>query len=262
MYLLGRTQMIPAATYEEAVARIMKQGFDGVELDIYDINFQPRKEFFEDGFASKIKACLNAFGVKAYSVGAHMDFTESEDKFQTVERAIPIAAAAGADTVIINGAARREGDDFADQWERQINGMRALCRTAKRYGVYLAVEFEPGFVIDNSELLLKAFDRIGSPVLRMNADIGHMFLQDPDPMASIEKCGPYIIHAHVENMKKGVHNHLLPYEGDMDLRAYLQKLASVGVDGPASLDVYQYDYEAVAERSVEYLRELSGSSGT
>ena len=65
MYLLGRTQMIPAATYEEAVARIMKQGFDGVELDIYDINFQPRKEFFGDGFASKIKACLNAFGVKA-----------------------------------------------------------------------------------------------------------------------------------------------------------------------------------------------------
>ena len=29
--------MIPAASYEEAIARIMKKGFDGVELDIYDV---------------------------------------------------------------------------------------------------------------------------------------------------------------------------------------------------------------------------------
>ena len=57
----------------------------------------------------------------------------------------------------------------------------------------------------------------------MNADIGHMFLQDQDPLALIDKCGPYIVHAHLENMK-GVHNHLVPYEGDMDLTAYLQSL--------------------------------------
>ena len=254
MYILGRTQMIPAASYEEAIARIMKKGFDGVELDIYDVNFQARNEFFQEGFAEKIKECMKKNGVKAYSIGAHMDFTENEDKFRTVEKAIPIAAAAGTDTVIINGAVRREGEAFEKQWERQINRMKELCRIAEEYEVYLAVEFEPGFVIDNSELLLKAFDQIGSPILRMNADIGHMFLQDPAPLASIDKCGPYIVHAHLENMKKGIHNHLVPYEVDMDLTAYLQKLISVGFDGPASLDVYQYDYEAVAEKSVEYLK--------
>ena len=73
--------MIPAASYEEAIARIMQKGFDGVELDIYDVNFQARKEFFEEGFAEKIKECMKKNGVKAYSVGAHMDFTENEDKF-------------------------------------------------------------------------------------------------------------------------------------------------------------------------------------
>lgn len=67
--------------------------------------------------------------------------------------------------------------------------MKELCRIAEQYGIYLAVEFEPGFVIDNSDLLLRAFDQIGSPILRMNADIGHMFLQDPDPLACLEKCG-------------------------------------------------------------------------
>ena len=123
MYLLGRTQMIPAASYEEAIARIMKKGFDGVELDIYDVNFQARKEFFEEGFAEKIKECMKKNGVKAYSIGAHMDFTENEDKFRTVEKAIPIAAAAGTDTVIINGAVRREGEAVSyahlDVYKRQ-----------------------------------------------------------------------------------------------------------------------------------------------
>ena len=32
MYLLGRTQMIPAATYEEAIARIMQKGLTAWSL--------------------------------------------------------------------------------------------------------------------------------------------------------------------------------------------------------------------------------------
>lgn len=81
MYILGRTQMIPAASYEEAIARIMKKGFDGVELDIYDVNFQARKEFFEEGFAEKIKECMKKNGVKAYSIGAHMDLRKMKINF-------------------------------------------------------------------------------------------------------------------------------------------------------------------------------------
>ncbi len=57
-------------------------------------------------------------------------------------------------------------------------------------------------------------------------------------------------------MAKGVHNHLVPWEGDMDLKAYLTKLKEIGFDGNASLDVYQYDYEAVAEESVAYLKQV------
>lgn len=65
-----------------------------------------------------------------------------------------------------------------------------------------------------------------------------------------------ISYTRIWKYEKGIHNHLVPYEGDMDLTAYLQKLISVGFDGPASLDVYQYDYEAVAEKSVEYLKQI------
>ncbi len=70
------------------------------------------------------------------------------------------------------------------------------------------------------------------------------------------KDGEKIVHCHVENMATGVHNHLLPQEGDMDLGAYIGALAEAGFTGGLALDLYSYDYEAIAPGAIEYLRGL------
>lgn len=71
--------------------------------------------------------------------------------------------------------------------------------------------------------MLRAFSEVGSPVLKANLDIGHVFLCDPDPMDAIARCKGLIAHAHLENMKTGVHNHLVPYEGGYGFtRLYLR----------------------------------------
>jgi len=255
MYILGRTQMIPADTYTEAIERIMAKGFDGAEINLIGHDRRVRQEFFEDGFAARMRGVMQRCGVKACSVGAHMDYTE-RGQFNTVAGAIPVAKALGCDTVIITGPGRNKEALFELQWERQIRSAKELCRIAEEHGVYLAMEFEPGFVVDNTQVMLQAFAEIDSPMMRVNADIGHMFLLDPDPMEAIELCGKFIIHGHIENMQAGVHRHLVPYEEDMDLPAYIQKLRAVGFDGPMSLDLYHYDYEAVAEQSLQYLRSI------
>ena len=83
-----------------------------------------------------------------------------------------------------------------------------------------------------------------------------MFLCDPDPIQSIHQVGKKVAHCHIENMKAGVHNHLLPYEGDMDLADYLKALAEVGFEGGLALDLYKHDYEAVAGDCISYIRGL------
>jgi sugar phosphate isomerase/epimerase len=55
-------------------------------------------------------------------------------------------------------------------------------------------------------------------------------------------------------------DHLLPQEGDMDLGAYIQALTRVGFDGGLALDLYKYDYEAIAPRSIDHLRGLIGNA--
>ncbi len=256
MYILGRTQMIPTDSYEDAVRRIMAKGFDGVEIGIYDRDFQIRPTFFEGDFPQCMKACMKESGVKSFSVGAHMDYTENEEKLQAIIDAVGVAAKLGAKQMIINGAIRKEELSYEEQWDKFIADTKLICKEAEKHNVYLAMEFEPGFVADNTDKMLKAFAEIHSPMLLVNVDIGHVFLQDEDPMAALEKCRGLIVHAHLENMAKGVHNHLVPWEGDMDLKAYLTKLRELGFDGNASLDVYQYDYEAVAEESVAYLKRV------
>lgn len=256
MYILGRVQMLDPLPYAEGVKRLMAKGFDGIEFGISDKKFNPRPEFFAPGFAEEMKRAIHQYGVKAYSVSAHMDYTENEEKFKAVYDAVRVAKEMGAPLVIINGAKKNEDEPFETQWARQIEKTKKLCDYAEELGIELAMEFEPGFVLDTTELMLKAFQEIGSPVLKVNADVGHIFLQDPDPMAAIESCKGLIIHAHLENMKTGVHNHLVPYEGDMDLPGYVAKLREAGFDGMAAFDAYQYDYEAVAEDSVKYFKSI------
>jgi len=49
----------------------------------------------------------------------------------------------------------------------------------------------------------------------------------------------------------------LPGEGDMDLWAYIPVPRDAGFDGGMALDLYAYDYEAVAGGAVAYLKELA-----
>jgi sugar phosphate isomerase/epimerase len=133
---------------------------------------------------------------------------------------------------------------------------RVLVDIATDYDVILAQEFEPGFVVGSTAHLLRLFEEIPSPRLAANLDLGHLFLCDPDPIASIYQVGDKIVHAHISNMPAGVHDHLLPEEGDMQLATYVRALMDLGFRGGMALDIYKYDYEAVASRSVAYLRDL------
>jgi hypothetical protein len=72
-------------------------------------------------------------------------------------------------------------------------------------------------------------------------------------LVSIRQVGHKVVHGHIENMRTRVHDHVLPWEGDMDLFAYLQELAEVGFNGGLALDLYKYDYEDVAPECIRYI---------
>lgn len=256
MLLYGRTQMLPQYSYEEAAAFLMDAGFDGIEISAFDKSFQPREEFYAPGFAARMREAMDRCGVRGFSVSAHKDYTETPEAYEIVRGMLRVAGELGSSYAIINGAIRRPGEEFDAQWDAMIRKTRELAQYAGELGVKLAVEYEPGFVIDNTELLFRAFREIDMPNVGINCDIGHVFLCDPDPMAAIERSAPLILQCHVENMARGIHDHLVPWEGDMDLPAYIAKLREVGFDGGLGLDLYKYEYADVCRDCAAYFRRL------
>ena len=256
MLLYGRTQMLPQYSYTDAVGFLMDAGFDGVEISAFDKQFNPREEFYAPGFAAKMREAMERRGVKGFSVSAHKDYTETPEAYGIVRDMIRVAGELGSRYAIINGAIRRKGEEFEAQWDAMIRQTKELARIAADQGLSLAIEYEPGFVINSTELLLKAIGEIGEPNVGINCDIGHVFLCDPDPLLAIGQSAPYILQCHVENMAKGVHDHLVPWEGDMDLPAYIGKLKEVGFNGGLGLDLYKYEYAEVCADCAAWFRRL------
>lgn len=251
MKFLGRTQMLSQYSLVDSLSVIKNLGFDGVEIcverkdwSLHDLKTFPTTE---------LRDAVAELGLAPHSFSFHQNFIFDDERFELTKQAIPKTRELGTNIFVYSGAVRQTGD--ADEWRRMVERTRVLVEIAEAHGVILAQEFEPNFVVGTTADLLRLFDEIPSSNLAANLDLGHVFLCDLDPMAAIRSVGEKIVHCHVSNMPTGLHDHLVPGEGDMDLRAYLQVVSDVGFNGGLALDLYKYDYEAVAGQAVVDLRD-------
>lgn len=257
MYYLARTQMLSDYGYPESLQLISRLGFDGAEISVLDKEFEVRSDFFKGNVIEKIKNEIAIMEIA--SISCHLDYVNSDENFNTIVKTFSVARELKIDIVIINGAVSKaeNKDEKEKEWQKMISRTSKLCQEAQKYNVRLAKEFEPGFIACSTEDLLKVFSEVNSPNLFANIDLGHVFLCDSEPFKALDKLQGKVIHGHIENMKKDVHDHLLPYEGDMDLQQYINKLRAIDFDGPLALDLYGYDYEKASEKSLAYLRDKS-----
>lgn len=253
MKFSGRTQPLsPRYAMLDSLAVIKQLGFDGVELCLEIDEVAPGRLAQEQ--ISAIREKVESLGLSPCAVGYHKDYIYDNELFERTETAIRQTRSFGTNILIFSNAVKRTGD--LAEWNLMIECTRPLVKLAEDEGVILAQEFEPGFIVGSTAGLLRLFDAIPSPNLAANFDLGHAFLTDPDPLAAIRQVGPKIVHGHVENMRAGLHDHLLPQEGDMDLGACLSALAQTGFNGGLALDLYKYNYEAIAPEALRCLRSL------
>ncbi len=252
MQILGRTQPLAKYPVLQALEVIKELGFDGVEICLE--NEDMASGTLTPETIAAVRQQVAELGLKPFSISYHVDYLYSDAYFETSKTVIQMTPEFGTNLFIFSGPARRTGG--AAEFARMVERTRELAEIAERSGVIMAEEFEPDFVVGTTAQLLQLFAEVDSPALAANMDLGHVFLCDPDPVAAILDVGDRIVHCHIEGMATGVHDHLLPHEGDMDLKAYLEALRTAGYDGPLSLDLYKHDYEAVAPDAIAYIRGL------
>ncbi len=251
--ILGRTQPLSRCSIFEALTKIRRLGFDGVEICLENPDLAPER--LSESLARQAAATVADLELSPCSVSYHQDYIHDDRLFAETCQAIRLTPEFGAHIFVFSGSPWRSAQK-PQEWARMIERTRELVRLAEQVQVVLALEFEPGFIVGSTQDLHQLFAEIPSPCLQANLDLGHVFLCDPDPLAAIASLQDKIAHGHIENMGAGVHRHLLPQEGDMDLRRYLAALTAIGYDGGLALDLYEQDYEAVAPAAIAYLKGL------
>lgn len=118
-------------------------------------------------------------------------------------------------------------DDFSRivkwQWEEKvIPYWQEEVKFAREHGVNkICLEMHPGFVVYNTETLLKLRDAAGE-VIGANFDPSHLFWQGIDPIASIRKLGKAIYHVHAKDTRIDSIN--TSVNGVLDTKLYAEEL--------------------------------------
>jgi L-ribulose-5-phosphate 3-epimerase len=178
-------------------------------------------------------------------------------------RAVDLAAAIGAQVVSLwSGARPPESTADAGELDRRLAaGLHPLCERAAAAAVRLGFEPEPGMHIES----MADFDRIAAavahPALALTLDVGHAHLTEDSAEATVRRHAARLVNVHLEGMKRPVHDHLLPWEGDMDLPAVLAALVGAGYRGPATFELSRHSHAAVdtARAALAYARRALGS---
>ncbi len=113
-------------------------------------------------------------------------------------------------------------DDFTKtlnwQWDKKvIPYWTKLAQFAKDHGVKIAFEAHPGFVVYNTETLLKLRKACGKN-LGANFDPSHFFWQGIDPIASVREMKDAIFHVHAKDTK--INPYMTAINGALDTKHY------------------------------------------
>ncbi|HIJ65017.1 MAG TPA: sugar phosphate isomerase/epimerase [Candidatus Hydrogenedentes bacterium] len=113
-------------------------------------------------------------------------------------------------------------DDYLEtlewQWSKKVIPFWSKqAKFAAEHGVKIAFEMHPGFVVYNTETMLKLRKTCGSN-LGANFDPSHLFWQGMDPLACVRKLGKAIFHVHAKDSRVYEANALL--NGVLDAKHY------------------------------------------
>lgn len=240
---------------EEAISRIGLIGYDGVEVCLEHPGLEPER--IDEARCESLARFATDSGTQIATVSYHGDRDPLELRWERALRAVELTPAFGCDTLIVNSP--RPGPDALSDLAEQFSRQLALqLERAEQLGVKLALEPEPGLLVEGNAEMIELLERMGSPALGVNLDVGHAALTETDVPAAIRQLGDHIFGAHIEDIPGGEHRHLVPGSGDLDLRSIVQALDAVGMDGWMTVDLFDIAEapDEAARASLQAMRRL------
>ncbi|ETK33503.1 sugar phosphate isomerase/epimerase family protein [Microbispora sp. ATCC PTA-5024] len=179
-------------------------------------------------------------------------------------RAVAIAADLGAEAMSFWSGVRPDRIDRATAWNRLVDGCAQVVDAARRAGVPLGFEPEPGMLVETIAGWRTLHEALGAPDgFGITLDIGHCRCNEPAPVPEcVAAVAGHLVNVQIDDMRRGVHEHLEFGEGEIDFPPVLRALADAGYRGLVAVELPRHSHAApaVAARSIEFLREAEKAS--
>ncbi|MEU7365465.1 sugar phosphate isomerase/epimerase family protein [Streptomyces hygroscopicus] len=258
----------------DALALLSDLGYDGVSLTLDHMHLDP----LAPDLASR--TCRVARDLKRYGLGVavetgaryvldarrkhHPTLLDPDPQARAARvdlllRAVRVAADLGAAAVHCFSGALPPGEPEETAWRRLADTIGPVADAAAAAGVALAVEPEPGHLLADLAGFHRLRTALGDPAaLGLTLDIGHCQCLEPAPPAAcVRAAAPWVRHVQIEDMRRGVHEHLPFGDGEIDFPPVLEALRATGYRGLVGVELPRHSHAGpeLARASLRFLRD-------
>ena len=176
-----------------------------------------------------------------------------------LKRCIDIAKTLGSDAVSFWAGILRDDVSRDEALDRLADGVRQVLDYATGLDVRLAFEPEPGMLVQTFDDYRELLTRVDGPGFGLCVDIGHVHCLEPRPISEyLTEWKGRIFTIHVEDMQRGVHDHLRFGEGTIDFPPVLQTLRDLDYRGGLNVELSRHSHIApeLLRASFEFLTRL------
>lgn len=243
---------------EDALELLAENGYSGVALTLDHIHFDPLAPRLR-ARAARLRSELDALGLDVVvETGArfvldprrkHFPTLLSDGRLRRVDllcRAVDVAVELGAPVVSMWSGAAPPDESPELAWDLLVDGCERVLAHAEANDITLAFEPEPGMLVETLADYEALQERLGHPpALGLTLDIGHIVCLEPMSVTECVRRGAATLaHVHIEDSKRGVHEHLFFGEGELDLDEALGVLTEVGYTGLVAVELSRHSHAA------------------
>jgi len=187
------------------------------------------------------------------------DPADRQRRLDFLRRSIDVARELNAECVSFWSGANHDRLPEDRAMSHLVTGCTELAAFAAERDMPLAFEPEPGMFIDTMEEFAALRSAVADPQFGLTLDVGHVHcLNDGNPADRIREFKDILFNVHIEDMRRGTHDHLMFGAGDMEFPPIVSALESIQYTGPVNIELSRHSHDAVnaARRSFDFLTQL------
>jgi L-ribulose-5-phosphate 3-epimerase len=175
-----------------------------------------------------------------------------------LRRAVAVGADLGAEAVSFWAGVRPDDVDERTAWHRLVDGCAEVTEAATAASVPLGFEPEPGMLVADIADWRRLHAELGTPAMfGLTLDIGHCRCLEPMPVPDcVTAVAGHLVNVQIDDMVRGVHEHLEFGTGEIDFPPVLRALRESGYRGLVAVELPRHSHAApaVARESLAFLR--------